>query len=226
MPFGLNRLAAVVLLAVLAACSPAPDPLTDELPDMGDFRLGHNIVVADSMQQVPPSRSAEPEEWVAVLTAELDRSFGAYEGERLYHLGIAIDGYALAPPGIPLVVKPRSVLVLSVNVWDDASGVKLHAEPKQIVVFEGSSPETFLIGSGLARSRDQQMEVLARNAARQVQRWMLENPQWFSIDPDAPPLRAGDSPSTQIPPLRSADSLSTEAFSVTVLPAPPGAVAN
>ena len=29
MPFGLNRLAAVVLLAALAACSPAPDPLTD-----------------------------------------------------------------------------------------------------------------------------------------------------------------------------------------------------
>jgi hypothetical protein len=46
-----------------------------------------------------------------------------------------------------------------------------------------------VIGSGLARTRDEQMQVLARNAARQIQRWMLDNPEWFSIDPDAPPFR-------------------------------------
>lgn len=194
MPARLTRLATLVLLVGLAACSPAPDPLTEELPNMGNFRLGHNIVVADNMQMVPPSRRAQPEEWVEILTAELDRRFGAYEGERMYHLGIAVEGYALAPPGIPLLVNPRSALVLSVNVWDDELGVKLHEEPKQIVVLEGSSRETFLIGSGIARSRDEQMQVLARNAARQIQRWMLENPQWFQIDPDAPPLRPGTSP--------------------------------
>ena len=26
------------------------------------------------------------------------------------------------------------------------------------------------------------MQVLARNAARRVQLWMLQNPEWFSID--------------------------------------------
>lgn len=207
MPFRPNRVAAWLLLMALAACGAAPDPLTEELPDMGNFRLGHNIVVADNMQQVPPSRKAEPEEWVEILTAELDRRFRAYEGARLYHLGIAVEGYALAPPGIPLVVNPRSALVLSVNVWDDEKGVKLHAEPKQILVLEGSSRETFLIGSGLGRTRDEQMAVLARNAARQIQRWMLENPDWFDIDPDAPPLLA-------------ATSVASEAFSVSVLPAP------
>ncbi len=181
--------AMLCLVTVLAACSKAPDPLTDDLPNMGNFQLGHTVVVTTNMQQVPPSRDATPEEWVAILTSEIDRRFRDYQGERVYHLGISIDGYALAPPGIPLVMNPRSVLVLSLNVWDDALGVKLHEEPKQILVFEGAARETMLIGSGLGRTRDQQMQVLARNAARQIQRWMVENPGWFSIDPDAPPMR-------------------------------------
>ena len=98
---------------------------------MGDFRLSHNIVVAENMQQVPPSRNATPEEWQEIITSEIDRRFGDYEGERLYHIGINVDGYALAPPGIPIVLNPRSVLVLSVNVWDDALGEKLHEEPSR-----------------------------------------------------------------------------------------------
>lgn len=176
----LARLAPLGLVLTLMACA-ATDPLEEELPPMGDFRLGYNIVVADNMQQVPPSRNATPEEWEEILTSEIDRRFGGYEGHRLYHIGIAVDGYALAPPGIPIVLSPRSILVLSVNIWDDALGRKLHEEPEQIIVFEGASPETFLVGSGIARSRTEQMQVLARNAARRVQLFMLENPEWFSI---------------------------------------------
>jgi len=171
-------------LALLVGCA-TPDPLEEDLPDMGDFRLSHNIVVADNMQQVPPSRNATPEEWEEILESEIERRFGGYEGDRLYHIGIAVDGYALAPPGIPLVLNPRSILALSVNIWDDAAGIKLHEEPEQILVFEGASRETFIIGSGIARTRQEQMQVLARNAARRVQLFMLENPEWFSIDPDA-----------------------------------------
>jgi hypothetical protein len=181
----MRHLPGLAALALVIGCA-TPDPLLDdELPDMGDFRLSHNIVVADNMQQVPPSRSATPEEWEEIIAAEIDRRFGRYEGDRLYHIGIAVDGYALAPPGIPLVLNPRSILVLSVNVWDDALGEKLHDEPEQILVMEGASSETFLIGSGIARTREEQMQVLARNAARRVQLWMLDNPEWFNIDPEA-----------------------------------------
>jgi len=195
----LTRFAPLGLFLALAACA-APDPATDELPSMGNFRLGHNIVVADSMQQIPPSRTAEPDEWVEIVTSEIARRFGEYDGDRLYHLGIAVDGYALAPPGIPLVLNPRSVLVLSVNVWDDEAGVKLHDEPEQILVFEGSSTETAFIGSGIARTREEQMQVLARNAARRIQQWMLSNPDWFDVDPDAPPFRLALDPDASVDP--------------------------
>lgn len=187
----LFRLAPLAFAAVLTACA-AGDPLEEDLPDMGDFRLAHNIVVADNMQQVPPSRNATPDEWEEILMSEIDRRFGAYEGERLYHIGIAVDGYALAPPGIPIVLQPRSVLALSVNIWDDELGVKLHEEPEQILVFEGTSPDTMIVGSGIARTREEQMQVLARNAARRVQLFMLQNPDWFNIDPDAAAAAAAE----------------------------------
>ena len=181
----MRRLLAFGLIFILAACAtPAPDPLEEELPDMGNFRLAFNIVVADSMQQVPPSRGATEEEWVEVLTAEIDRRFGGYEGDALYHIAIAVDGYSLAPPGIPLVLSPKSILIVSANVWDDAAQAKLHDEPNQITVFEGLSGATIL-GSGLVRSREEQMQILARNMARRIQLWMLENPDWFDIDPEA-----------------------------------------
>ncbi|MEJ6390937.1 hypothetical protein [Gymnodinialimonas ulvae] len=176
----LARFAALAPALFLMACA-AGDPLDEDLPPMGDFRLAHNIVVADNMQQVPPSRNATPEEWEEILVAEIDRRFSGYEGERLYHIGIAVDGYSLAPPGIPIVLSPRSVLVLSVNIWDDELGRKLHEESEQIIVFEGASPETLIVGSGIARNRNEQMQILARNAARRVQLFMLENPEWFNI---------------------------------------------
>jgi hypothetical protein len=36
------------------------------------------------------------------------------------------------------------------------------------------------------------MQVLARNAARRIQLWMLENPDWFDIDPDAAEAAAAE----------------------------------
>lgn len=180
----LSRFALLGLVLILGACA-ATDPLDEELPDMGDFRLAYNIVVADNMQQVPPSREASGEEWIELLTAEIERRFGAYEGDRLYHIAIHVDAYSLAPPGIPVVLQPRSILVISANVWDDELQAKLHDDPEQMTIFEGAAAETMLIGSGLARTREEQMQVLARNAARRVQLWMLTHPEWFSIDEDA-----------------------------------------
>lgn len=174
------RVCAVLVLGALAACGPAPDPLTEDLPAMGAFRMGYNIVVADEVQQVPPSRNASEEELIAAVESEIARRFDGYQGERLYHFGVSVDGYALAPPGIPVVLNPRSVLVVTVNLWDDARGEKIGG-PEQFLITEGSSGET-LIGSGLTRTREEQLQVLARNAARRIQQWMLENPDWFDLD--------------------------------------------
>ena len=164
----------------LSACS-GPATLDGPAANMGDFDLGHNVVIADNAQMHPVSRPATDEEWETVLTAEIDARLGAYEGSQMLHLGTAVVGYALAPPGIPLVVSPKSVLVLHVNVWNNATQEKLTDEPREFIVWEGSDANTF-IGSGLTQSREEQMVRLSRNAALKIQEWLLEHPEWLYLD--------------------------------------------
>lgn len=181
----LRPLAAVAVLLVLAAC--AKEDLSRPPEPFGDFRLAHNIVVARNAKMAPPSRSATAEEWETVMKEEIQKRIGRYEGEKLYHLGINVDAYALAIPGVPLVLKPRSILVVSANVWDDSAGVKINAEPRQITVFESTTAKTF-IGSGLTQNKHEQMRNLSASAARAINRWLVENKAWFT--PEAVAARA------------------------------------
>ncbi|SIO52433.1 hypothetical protein SAMN05444722_3072 [Rhodovulum sp. ES.010] len=177
--------------AVLLAGCAAKDPLSQPAVPLGDFSLGYTIVVADDAKLVPPSRSATAEEWESVLKAALERRFARYEGDKLYHFGVNVDGYALAVPGVPVIASPKSILVVSANVWDDAAGEKLNAEVEQLSVFEDLTGDS-VIGTGLTRSKQEQMHDLADNMARRIERWLVENREdWFGFDPEAP---AADAP--------------------------------
>lgn len=172
----LRAVALMAGLSVLAAC--AKNDLEDPPVPLGDFGLGLNIVVADNVQKVPISREATPDEWEAVMKEAVAARFGRYDGSRLYNIGISVDGYALAPPGIPVVAAPKSVLVITANIWDDATQTKLNPEGEQFTVFEGMSGDT-VIGSGLTRTKKKQMEVLSYNAVKRVEDWLLKHPEWF-----------------------------------------------
>lgn len=179
----LRPLAFCLGLLSLAAC--AQNDLAEPPVPLGDFALGLNIAVADNIQMVPISRAAEPKDWEEAIRKAVDARFGPtrYQGSKLYNIGIAIDAYALAPPGIPLVASPKSVVVITANIWDDAAEKKLNDEGRQFTVFEGLSGET-MIGSGLTKSKKQQMETLAYNAVKRVEDWLLEHPEWFGMTPE------------------------------------------
>lgn len=185
----LRNLMAVLLGAtILVACQ--KNDLAEPPVPLGNFQLGLNIVVADNMKKVPISRPATVEEWEAAIIKSVDDRFGRYVGTKFYNIGISVDGFALAPPGIPLVASPKSVLVITANIFDDATGVKLNAEGAQFTIFESFSGETVL-GSGLTRSRQKQIEILSYNAAKRVERWILENPEWVGLPP-AKKIKAAD----------------------------------
>lgn len=169
------------LVSLLAACQ--TNDLAEPPVPLGDFSLGHNIVVTSNMQKVVISRNATPEAWEAALEKAMEDRFGRYDGAKLYNIGISIDAFALAPPGVPLVLSPKSALGVTVTIWDDAVQKKLNEEPKQIIVMENFSGET-VVGSGLTRSAAKQMEILSYNAAKAVERWLLENPEWFGLPPN------------------------------------------
>jgi hypothetical protein len=177
-------MAALFGATVLAACQ--KNDLAEPAVPLGNFELGLNIVFADNMKKVPISRPATVEEWETALIKAVDDRFGRYEGTKLYNIGVAVDGFALAPPGIPVVAAPKSVLVITANIWDDASGTKLNPEGEQFTIFESFSGET-VIGSGLTRSREKQIEILSYNAAKRIEAWILEHPEWVGLPvPDKP----------------------------------------
>lgn len=167
----------IALLFGLSACAPKDDLAEVPVP-IGDFLLGHAIVVADKAQLGPLSRTATPQEWQTALQGALRDRLGRYKGDLYFHLGINVDAYALALPGIPVVAKPKSILVASVTVWDDAKQAKINAEPKQFYVFENTTPETF-ISSGLTQTKAVQMANLSVNFARKIEDWLRENEDWF-----------------------------------------------
>ena len=54
MPF--RVIAALVFSGLLAACGGPGKPLPRDVPPIGDFRLGYNIVVANDVTRAPGSR--------------------------------------------------------------------------------------------------------------------------------------------------------------------------
>jgi len=179
----MRRFMAFLGLLAATACTNAND-LDEEPAYLGNFRLGHNVVVAPNLTKGPASREASKEEWIASVTQAITERFTRYEGSKLYHLGVSVEGYVLAIPGVPVVASPKSALILNVTAWDDAAGKKLNEEPEMITVVESVSPKT-VIGSGLTQSKEVQMEHLSRNAAKLIENWLNrqnDNLGWFEDD--------------------------------------------
>ena len=164
-------------LGLLAGC--AVTDLDGPPQPMGRFLLGHNVaVVVDEAEVGPASRKIEDEAWVSALRGAVNERFSRYDGDRYYHVSVAVLGYVLAQPGIPVVAAPKSVLIADVRVFDDTEGGKpITEEPEQFTVFEEGGD--VIVGSGLTRTAEEQAASLSRNLAKQIHNWMLDNPDWF-----------------------------------------------
>ena len=178
-----------VALAVLSACTSEPD-ITDPPVDLGNFRLGHNVVVAPFAQTSGAvSREASEEELTTALKEAIDARFGRYEGEKQYHLGVSIEGYILARAGVPVVAAPKSAMIIRVTVWDDAQAKKLNVPPEQMTVLEDLDGES-LLGTGWTQSADKQLNGLAQNAALAIEKFLVEQnirQGWFMEEGYVPP---------------------------------------
>ncbi|GAA6165902.1 hypothetical protein NBRC116590_36060 [Pelagimonas sp. KU-00592-HH] len=184
------RFLAVLLAALtLAACGAPQDPVTSEKLDLGDFTLGHNIVVAPDLGKGPLSREASKEDWIASVKNAVETRLGRYEGTRQVHLGINVSGYVLAQTGIPILLAPKSALIITVTAWDDRAGGKFNDEAKEIIVLETLTGAS-IVGSGLTMTAEEQMANLSQNAAAAIEAWLHENRACLRDDPTAEELAA------------------------------------
>lgn len=168
-------LACVVALAALASCGARSTEVTSEKLDLGDFTMGHNIVVAPDLQKGPLSRELPKEQWIASMKDALDARLGRYDGDRLVHFGVNLSGYMLAQRGVPVLLSTKSALILTVTVWDDRAGTKFNEEPREIIVLESFGSGTVVTSSGFTMTAQEQMDNLTFNAAREIERWLHEN---------------------------------------------------
>lgn len=173
--------AALMTFVMLAACNGAADLGKAAVP-LGDFSLHHNIAVAPKVQKGPLSREVSKEVLIKAMTDATAERFGRYKGSGKYHFGMSIEAYSLAVPGIPLILAPKSLLIVKLTVWDNAKNAKLNAEPQQITVLE-SFDQGPIVGSGYTKTAEEQLKNLTQNAAKSIETYLVKQNKaegWFN----------------------------------------------
>ncbi|MFT4716697.1 MAG: hypothetical protein ACI861_000527 [Paracoccaceae bacterium] len=185
----LSRKAKLALLGlaalVLASCAETTETVAVAPDPLGDFKLGFVTVFADNAEKGPLSREATPDELEFGLKNEMDRAFQAYNGTKFYNLAVSVDTYILAIPGIPLVASPKSALIVSLNIWDDAKGERIGEEHQQFTILEKITGGSLIFGSGLTQSKEEQLIGLQKSAVKRIEAWLQENKQLFEPEPVA-----------------------------------------
>lgn len=173
---------ALATLAALISCAPKENLSTAPKP-LGQFRLGHNIAIADDVTRGPFSRNMTETQIEASVQNAVAARLRRYDGDGLYHLGIVVGGLVLAQPGIPVVYAPQSVMIADVTVFDNTTQKKLNPRPKRFTVGEGLKNAVPILGSGYVRSADEQLQNLSAALARAIEDWLRDNPDWFTPRP-------------------------------------------
>lgn len=180
----LRILTLITGLALMGACTQTQ--VYEEPESLGEFKLRVNYAFADKAVQGPVSRDATPQEWTDAIQNAVDIRLGRYEGAQEYDIGISLEGYMLAPPGVPVIYNPKSTAIVLVNVYD-VGKKEFVAKAKKFQVLEDTTGESVLAGSGHTRTKEEQMSGLALKVADRVEEWLAEEHQdngWFNKRPD------------------------------------------
>lgn len=175
----LRILTLITGLALVAACTQTQ--VYEEPEELGEFKLRVNYAFADKAVQGPVSRDATPQEWTDAIQNAVDIRLGRYQGAQEYDLGISLEGYMLAPPGIPVIYNPKSTAIVLVNVYD-VNKKEFLAKGKQFQVLEDTTSGSAFKGSGNERTKEEQMSGLALKVADRVEEWLAEEHKdngWF-----------------------------------------------
>jgi len=173
-------LALVATMVLLAACE---ETKVNEAPeDLGDFKMRVSFVYTDKALQWPLSRAAKPSEWNEPIERALEARLGRYTGTGKYDVAITLEGFLLATGGIPVLVNPKSAAVVNVFVYDVTTKTYL-AKEHQMKIFEDTTGESAIIGSGYSRTKAEQIDGLALRIVDGLEEYMAEQHAekgWFS----------------------------------------------
>jgi hypothetical protein len=190
-------LALLASLVLLAACEETQ--LNEAPQELGDFKLRRGFVYTDKASTYPISRKAEPSEWNKPIEEALEARLRRYQGSGQYDVAITLESFSLAPPGVPVVFNPKSVAVVLVFVYDVANKTFL-LEEHQMIVFEDTTGESAIVGSGHSRTKAEQIDGLALKIVDRVEEYLAEQHAehgWFNGDES--PVSAAQEPAQTAP---------------------------
>ena len=176
-----RTLAALALLTLTVACGETQ--LRDAPKDLGEFSARVTYVHTDKARKWPTSRDAKGAEWNAPLQSALDTRMRRYQGRQKYDVAVTLEGFLLAPGGIQLILSPKSVAVVNVFVYDVEKKQFLVRE-HQMEVFESTTGHSALLGSGHARTKEEQIQGLSLNIVDKLEAYMSEQHMengWFEL---------------------------------------------
>ena len=79
------------LFSGLWAC--APTNRSAKVDPIGEFRVGHTVVVGKDMVQGPLSREADPQKIIDAIKQATSERLSVYDGSQYYHVAVKIDAY-------------------------------------------------------------------------------------------------------------------------------------
>ena len=181
------RLFAVLTLCTVAACAAPPDDVSDTPEPLGQFRLGHNIAIADHALKGPFSRDFAGDQIEASVQSAIANRLRRHDGDGLYHLGVVIGSLILSDPNGPALYARQPAMVFDVTVFDDSTGQALNETPHRITAGNGFKTTFPILGTRFVPDAEVQLQNLSVDAARQIDAWLATHPEWFA--PRADQLR-------------------------------------
>lgn len=179
-------LAFLTSLVLLAACGETE--LNEAPEDLGDFNMRVSFVYTDKALQWPLSRAAEASEWNEPIERAMAARLGRYSGSGKYDVAVTLEGFLLATGGIPVLVNPKSAAVVNVFVYDVTTQTYL-AKEHQMKIFEDTTGESAIIGSGYSRTKAEQIDGLSLRIIDALEEYMAEQHAlhgWFGAATTTP----------------------------------------
>ena len=176
----IGKLCAGLTLLVLAACVAPPDTVSETPEPLGQFRLGHNIAIADFAAKGPFSKDFSETQIEASVQNAVANRLRRYDGDGLYHLGIVVGSLVLTEPNGPAQFARKPQMIFDVTVYDDATGAALNPSPHRITAGDGFRTALPILTARFVPDIEVQLQNLSVDAARRIEAWLQANPAWFA----------------------------------------------
>ena len=175
----LKQYSIIIIFLFSSACSISNYPTEiPTIPNIGNFKLGHLVVKAENTQKGFFSRNVSEEILEKTLKEKLSKLLNNQNGDHFFHISAVISGYVLAKSGIPVLLSPKSVLIIDVFIFDDQTQQKVFENPRRFSIFESFSSDT-IIGTGLTLTAEQQLDDLTTIAVNKIGDWLIDNKEIF-----------------------------------------------